>query len=251
EELTVENPACEGLNFLGYKEDATIPATMPVGGAVVEAAWEVIAYTVKVIDFDGAETVYTFGIMADVEAGVEYSVEELGEVVVLPELPTAATGYTNAWDVEIPETWALQNYEFKMVATTIVYTITFECEVGEVEAITFTVETYDDIVLPAVPEKEGFTGKWNKTVDQLLFADVTLTAVYEAIPEEKPDDNSTGSEDVDSSVESSDTALPGEDGIVDKVKDMLSGCGSVVGGIAGGVAALGLAVVALLKKKED
>ena len=40
-------------------------------------------------------------------------------------------------------------------------------------------------------------------------------------------------------------------GILDQVKGMIPGCSGVVGGIAGGAAALGLAVVALLKKKED
>lgn len=40
-------------------------------------------------------------------------------------------------------------------------------------------------------------------------------------------------------------------GIIDQVKGMIPGCSGVVGGIAGGAAALGLAVVALLKKKED
>ena len=39
--------------------------------------------------------------------------------------------------------------------------------------------------------------------------------------------------------------------IPESVKAVIPGCSGVVGGIAGGVAALGIAVVALLKKKED
>jgi hypothetical protein len=39
--------------------------------------------------------------------------------------------------------------------------------------------------------------------------------------------------------------------IPDSIKNAIPGCSGVVGGIAGGVAALGVAAVALLKKKED
>ena len=42
-----------------------------------------------------------------------------------------------------------------------------------------------------------------------------------------------------------------EPSILDQVQGMIPGCSGVVGGIAGGAAALGLAVAALLKKKED
>ena len=45
-----------------------------------------------------------------------------------------------------------------------------------------------------------------------------------------------------------DTAQPGEVGLVDKV---LAGCTSMLGGLTGGIVALGLAAVAVLKKKED
>ena len=42
-----------------------------------------------------------------------------------------------------------------------------------------------------------------------------------------------------------------KDLVPDQIKNMIPGCSGVVGGIAGGVAALGIAAVALLKKKED
>ena len=55
-------------------------------------------------------------------------------------------------------------------------------------------------------------------------------------------------EEPGTSEEPSDSEKPS---ILDQVKGMIPGCSGVVGGIAGGVAALGIAAVALLKKKED
>jgi hypothetical protein len=131
----------------------------------------------------------------------------------------------------------------------IIFTITFVGESGEdigVAPITFTAKTIDGLELPAVPAKEGYTGAWNKTTDRIKLEDTTLTAVYTEIKEtttpDKPADSTTDSTD------SSATAQPGEVGLVEKV---LAGCTSVVGGIASGLVALGVAAVAILKKKED
>ena len=44
---------------------------------------------------------------------------------------------------------------------------------------------------------------------------------------------------------------PEKPSLIDQIMGAIPGCSGVVGGIAGGVAALGIAAVTLLKKKED
>ena len=134
------------------------------------------------------------------------------------------------------------------------FTITFTDEDGNdigVAPITFTKHTIDDLVLPAVPEREGYTGEWNKTTDRLKWEEVTLYAVYTEIKEETklPDvPNSSEDENDETSDTASDSTTNEAPG---GVAGLLAGCSGVVGGVAGGIAALGLAVVAVLKKKED
>jgi hypothetical protein len=139
------------------------------------------------------------------------------------------------------------------------YTVTFIADGATVGTATYTVED-KDIEEPAVPEKEGYTGVWETY--ELTTGDVTVNAVYTEIeipldpPTSEPDEPGTSEEpEVPGSSEkpsdSTTSEEPAEPSIMDKIKGMIPGCSGVVGGIAGGVAALGIAVVALLKKKED
>ena len=108
----------------------------------------------------------------------------------------------------------------------------------------------ESTVADGVPEKEGYTGAWNKTTGRLSLEDVTLYAVYTEVKEEapapsKPNDSTDTDSEADVNDSASDTTS------TDNGAGLLAGCSGVVGGVAGTMAALGIAVVAMMKKKED
>ena len=247
-------PEAEHLTFAGWvdAEGNPAPATMPESVLTLYASWNPVPYTVTVNHLDGTQETFTFGMMKDEENGIEYLPEEL-EAALLAVLPeeTEREGY--AYAERIPSTFQLKDYEFNVQAVKNVFTITFTDEAGNdigVAPIEFTAKTIDDLVLPEVPAKEGYTGKWNKTTDRLQLEDVTLYAVYTEIKEvpdtpdtpDVPQDSTDSTDSADDSVDA-----PANNGGVMGIL----GCSGVVGGIAGGLTALAIAAVAVLKKKED
>lgn len=98
---------------------------------------------------------------------------------IIAKLPTTNDGYGHSWK-DLPTILPLENVTYVEVVGAIVYTITFEGVEG-VAPITFTVETKDAIVLPALEERVGYTCAWSKSVSELALEDVTLTARYVAI----------------------------------------------------------------------
>ena len=194
---------------------------------------------------------------------------EAGVLAEKPEDPTAvAEGYTytflgwyngeTAWNFETDTVASAVVLQAKYEMVAIEYKASFVVDGETMNEITFTVENVEDIALPAVPAKEGYTGKWDKTLEDITLADIVFTAVYEEIPQ-LPDDNDSSvgdnSSDNDSSVGdngSDDESSVGDNSSDDESSvDASAGCFGAVGGIASGVAALGLAAAALLKKKED
>ena len=105
--------------------------------------------------------------------------DKLKEIAAM--LPANTAEYTYAWAEALPTELPLEDGKTYTVAKTPVeYTITFAGVEG-VEAITFTVENKDTLVLPAVPEKTGYSGAWDKAVVDLSLENTTVTAVYTAI----------------------------------------------------------------------
>ena len=105
--------------------------------------------------------------------------DKLAEIAAM--LPANTAEYTYAWAEALPTELPLEDGKTYTVAKTPVeYTITFAGVEG-VEAITFTVENKDTLVLPAVPEKTGYSGAWDKAVVDLSLENTTVTAVYTAI----------------------------------------------------------------------
>ena len=135
------------------------------------AVYNVIEYTATLnyVEEGKADEAITFTI--------ENREEKLEEIKA--KQSTAVDGYTYSWN-ELPTMLPLENVTYEETATAIVYTITFEGVEG-VEPITFTVETKDEIVLPELEEREGYTCAWDKAVSELGLANVTLTAVYEVV----------------------------------------------------------------------
>ena len=268
-----ENPTKEvagyQVSFLGWyygdaEWDFATTITKPLT-LVAKFAVSVIEYTVTFVA-DNA-TVGT----------ATYTVEN--KDITAPAVP-AKDGYTGVW-----ETYELTTGDVTVnaVYTAIEYTVTFVADGATVGTATYTVEN-KDITVPAVPAKDGYTGAWE--VYELTTGDVTVNAVYTEIPVEddetsssdstSDDETSTGdstseeetstdsasedetstdstSESVGSSEEKpaeSDSALP-DDTASSSNSTLPLGCFGSVGGMAIGVAMLGMAVAAVLKKKED
>ncbi len=136
-------------------------------------AWE--SYTIEPRDIT-INAVYTpvtytatFKADGEVVGTVQFTVEdtELAE----PSVP-AKTGYTGVWE---SYTLEAKDITVNAVYTPVVYTATFVADGKVVGTVPFTVED-KSIAEPAVPAKEGYTGKWE---DYTLGAsDITINAIY-------------------------------------------------------------------------
>jgi len=190
--------------------------------------------------------VYTVTFKADGEtvATEEYTLENTE--ITVPEVP-AKEHYTGAW----------ASYELnggdktvEAVYTAIEYTVTFMNGDEVVGTQTYTVEN-TEITAPEVPAKDGYTGVWAEY--ELNGGDKTVEAVYTKVPQE-PEDSSDSQEPEDSNdSQEPETSAPSEEPKDDlpAADEKVFGCSGVIGGVSGGIFALGVAVAVLLKKKED
>ena len=153
-----------------YAWSATMPDALALENVSFTMVKTAVEYTATVVKAD--ETT------VDVKFTVENAAEKFVEIKAM--LPASTAEYTYAWSAAMPDALALENVQFKVVATAVEYTITFAgCE--GVNAITFTVETMATVEFPAVPAKAGYTAKWDKTAADVTLADITVNAVYEVI----------------------------------------------------------------------
>ena len=150
--------------------------------------------------------------------------------------------YEGVWEDFQPENNQTQIVNAKYTA--IKYTVTFKADGKTVDKQTYTVEN-KNITEPKVPEKEGYTGKWKDY--NLNGGDRTVIAVYEKIGGTDPvDPNPTESTDSTDSAESADSTSAS--GSTQPTKE--GGCGGSLGGTSATLAALGMAAVALKKKRK-
>lgn len=153
--------------------------------------------------------------------------------------------YEGVWEDFEPENNQTQIVNAKYTA--IKYTVTFKADGKTVDKQTYTVEN-KNVTEPKVPEKEGYTGKWKDY--NLNGGDRTVIAVYEKIGGTDPvNPNPTESTDSTESAESADsTDSTSASGSAQSTKE--SGCGGSLGGTSAALAALGMAAVALKKKRK-
>ena len=153
--------------------------------------------------------------------------------------------YEGVWEDFEPENNQTQIVNAKYTA--IKYTVTFKADGKTVDKQTYTVEN-KNVTEPKVPEKEGYTGKWKDY--NLNGGDRTVIAVYEKIGGTDPvNPNPTESTDSTESTESADsTDSTSASGSAQSTKE--SGCGGSLGGTSAALAALGMAAVALKKKRK-
>lgn len=150
--------------------------------------------------------------------------------------------YEGVWEDFQPENNQTQIVNAKYTA--IKYTVTFKADGKTVDKQTYTVEN-KNVTEPKVPEKEGYTGKWKDY--NLNGGDRTVIAVYEKIGGTDPvNPNPTESTDSTESAESTDSTSAS--GSAQSTKE--SGCGGSLGGTSAALAALGMAAVALKKKRK-
>lgn len=150
--------------------------------------------------------------------------------------------YEGVWEDFQPENNQTQIVNAKYTA--IKYTVTFKADGKTVDKQTYTVEN-KNVTEPKVPEKEGYTGKWKDY--NLNGGDRTVIAVYEKIGGTDPvNPNPTESTDSAESADSTDSTSAS--GSSQSTKE--SGCGGSLGGTSAALAALGMAAVALKKKRK-
>ena len=150
--------------------------------------------------------------------------------------------YEGVWEDFEPENNQTQIVNAKYTA--IKYTVTFKADGKTVDKQTYTVEN-KNVTEPKVPEKEGYTGKWKDY--NLNGGDRTVIAVYEKIGGTDPvNPNPTESTDSTESADSTDSTSAS--GSAQSTKE--SGCGGSLDGTSAALAALGMAAVALKKKRK-
>ena len=142
-----KNPTKEGYTFLGWFAGETQfveGATVPVGGITYEAKWQINQYTIT-FDTDGGSEIAA--ITQDYNTAVE-----------APAAPTK-TGYKFVgWDKEIPATMPAENITIKATWQINQYTLSFDLNGGESEAISnITADYNSDVTKPADPTRTGYT----------------------------------------------------------------------------------------------
>ena len=91
----------------------------------------------------------------------------------MPQVP-AKEGYTGSWQYEIKA----RNITVIAVYVAITYNATFIIDGVNIGTRTFTIEDSEIKDLPAVPEKEGYTGKWQY---EIKADNINVVAVYTPI----------------------------------------------------------------------
>ena len=133
--------------------------TLTLNNITVKAVYELIEYEV---DFEAE------GKNVSTE---KYTVENKN--ITKPLVPEK-TGYTGKWE---EYSLNLENITVKAIYTPIEYKITFKAENFE-EIKTYTIEN-KNITEPIVPEKTGYTGKWESY--ELNLENISVNAVYTPI----------------------------------------------------------------------
>ena len=133
---------------------------LTTGNITVNAVYTPIEYTV------------TFKADDEIVGTVTYTVEDTE--IVEPSVPEKV-GYMGAWE---DYTLTTGNITVNAVYTLIEYTVTFKADDETVGTVTYTVED-TEITEPLVPEKVGYTGKWETYT--LTTGNITVNAVYTLI----------------------------------------------------------------------
>ena len=115
--LTLPTPTADGKMFKGWVDvdGNPAPATMPAEALALYATWDIIPFNMTVVN--GSDTViYTFGADYDFENGINYTVNDLKNVLK-DALPENNEEVAYVYAESIPETFELQSYAFTVQET--------------------------------------------------------------------------------------------------------------------------------------
>ena len=157
EDKTIAEPAVPAKDgYTGKWEDYILTT----GNITVEAKYEPIEYTITFIA-EGKEI-----------DTVQYTVEDRN--ITEPVVPAKAD-YNGAWE---NYTLITGDISVEAVYTPVEYSITFKADGEEVDIVKYTVED-KDIIEPAVPLKDGYTGVWEDYT--VTRGNIIVNAEYTAI----------------------------------------------------------------------
>ncbi len=162
----VGTPQRTGYTFAGW--DKEIPETMPAKDLTITAQWRK-QYTIRFVNDDGTE--------------LQAIKVDYGELPVYAgETPTKANVGTEKYTFKgwIPEIVAVTGdatYTATYTTSTIFHTVTWLNEAGETIATESVVHGGETTKNIAVPEKEGYTGKWDHDGKNIV-QDTTIRPVY-------------------------------------------------------------------------
>ena len=134
--IVPEIPEKEGYTFSGW---GVVPAVMPAQDLVFTGSYDLNSYSV--VFKIGDEVIYSSQI-------------PFGAEIVAPEAPEREGHTFSGWG-EIPASMPAKDLEFIGSYTVNIYTVTFA--IGDETAYTTEVAYGEPIILPEVPEKEGYT----------------------------------------------------------------------------------------------
>ena len=153
-----EDPTKEGYTFSGWSK---APETMPANDVIINGTFTINTYRVNyVVD------------------GVTYHTDEVtyGDPIVLTEEPTKE-GYTFSGWSEAPEVMPAYDVTVRGSFIANKYLVTFK--IGDEIIISDSLECGSVILVPEVPEKEGYTfNGWGKVAETVPASDVTYEGSY-------------------------------------------------------------------------
>ena len=167
-----ENPTKAGYTFLGWFDGNDVKfvegATVPLNGVTYTAKWQINQYTIT-FDTDGGSEIAAI-------------TQNYNTAVTAPAAPTK-TGYKFVgWDNEIPATMPAKNITIKATWQINQYTLSFDLNGGESEAISdITADYNSDVTKPADPTRTGykFLGWYPEFTGKVPAADTKYTAQWE------------------------------------------------------------------------
>ena len=166
-----KNPTKEGYTFLGWFDGNDVKfvegATVPLNGVTYTAKWQINQYTIT-FDTDGGSEIAAI-------------TQDYNTAVTAPAAPTK-TGYKFVgWDKEIPATMPAENITIKATWQINQYTLSFDLNGGESEAISdITADYNSDVTKPADPTRTGYTFKgWDpEFTGKVPAANTTYVALW-------------------------------------------------------------------------
>ncbi len=115
---------------------------------------------------------------------------EYGGTMLRPDKDPIKDGYAFVdWDADIPETMPAEDLEFNALFILLEYKATFVADGVTVGEVLYTVES-TSIEEPAVPAKEGYTGKWESY--EFVPGGITVNAVYTKVEAPEPENPTAG-----------------------------------------------------------